>query len=359
MEESNIKYTWFNNSAKKLAKKLYLPSINNKPIKQTINGIQYENNNYYNPLDFDFRENIVYSMINIDNALKKFNKKVKQIIKKELSLEKSNNAFNILGNELEKDFSNYKKIIKTYKYEIQFTNEQKNILKLWFNECNKVYNKCVELYNKNSKNFKLNYKKTKLEIFKIIYGENKKSAPYDMLTDEVRIFCSNIKSCLTNLVEKNINHFNITERNNSKQQSILIPKKSISKSGIFISLLGNIKDFDKKIDINKIGCDSRLIFNKETNKYFLCIPEYQNMKEIYNRKPIIALDPGEKNFMSYYSLSEYGKIGINMRKPILNLRTKISKYQRALKKKVNKNKLKLRNKTKLKKKINKKYIEEH
>ena len=45
-----------------------------------------------------------------------------------------------------------------------------------------------------------------------------------------------------------------------------------------------------------------------------------------------------------------------MRKPILNLRTKISKYQRALKKKVNKNKLKLRNKTKLKKKINKKYI---
>jgi putative transposase len=355
MEEENINYTWFDESAKQLADKLYMPSINKKPLKHTTNGILYETYNYYKPLDLDFKENTNYSVLNIKNSIKKYNTKSKKLINKHLSLDKFDYAINELAKKLKKEVNNSDKIIKCYKYQIDFTNEQKNILNVWFNECDKVYNKCVELYNINSKDFNLNYKKSKIKIFQSIYGDNKKTAPYDILTDEVRIFCSNIKSCLTNLTNKNIKHFTITERNNKKQKSILIPKKSITNNGIFINILGKIKDFDKKINIDNIICDSRLIYNKDHNKYYLCIPEYQSMKNIFNRKPVVALDPGEKNFMTFYSLDEYGKIGINLREPILKLRTRISKYQRAIKKQVNKNKSKLKNKRKLKKKINNKY----
>lgn len=352
--ENNLEYKWFNKSAKKLAETLYLPTINNQYISKTnINGISYEHTNYYKPLNFDFKENISHMLLNIDKGLKKFESNVNKIMKKGFPLEKNNRLINLLGDKLGKDINNSDKIIKSYKYELDFTKQQKDILNIWFSECDKVYNKCVELYNKTS-NFNLNYKKTKLDIFKIIYGNNKKSAPYDTLTDEVRIFCSNIKSCLTNLMNKNIKHYTITERNIKNQQSIFISKNAITKNGIFSSILGKIKNFNK-IDTTKIATDCRLLYNKKFNKYYLCIPEYQNRKLLFNRKPVIALDPGEKNFMSYYSLSEYGKMGIDMRKPILKLRNKISILQRAMKKKINKNKKKLKNKLKIKRKIQKKY----
>ena len=71
------------------------------------------------------------------------------------------------------------------------------------------------------KEFDLNYTKSKLVIFNKIYGKNKKDAPYDMLTDEVRSCCSNIKSCLSNLTNGHINHFKVTEKNINNSQSVL------------------------------------------------------------------------------------------------------------------------------------------
>ena len=353
-EERKIEYNWFTESAKKLAKQLYLPSYGKeKPVKYINNGILYENTNYYQPLDLDFKQYPSHYDTNLIKCRKKFDSKINNIIKKNISLDNGLHLINILKNNFKKDIKNCDKVIKTLKYELDFTTEQKNILNIWFGECDKIYNKCVELYNKTSK-FNLNYKKSKLDIFKMIYGTNKKLAPYDTLTDEVRLFCSNIKSCLTNLSSNNIKHFTMTKRNIKNQQSMYISKNAITKFGIFVSMLGNIKNFNK-IDTDNIATDCRLLYDKILNKYYLCVPEYHEMKTICDRKPIIALDPGEKNFMSYYSLSEYGKIGIEMRKPILNLRNKISKYQRAMKKKINKNKTKLKNKLKIKRKIQKKY----
>ena len=39
------------------------------------------------------------------------------------------------------------------------------------------------------------------------------------------------------------------------------------------------------------------------------------MKKIVipDRKEVVALDPGEKTFLAYYSVNEYGKLGDNMR----------------------------------------------
>jgi len=35
---------------------------------------------------------------------------------------------------------------RTYKYKINFSKEQHNILKLYFNECNTIYNLCVDIF---------------------------------------------------------------------------------------------------------------------------------------------------------------------------------------------------------------------
>lgn len=196
----------------------------------------------------------------------------------------------------------------------------------------------------------LDYTKSKLEIFNIIYGENEKDAPYDMLTDEVRSCCSNIKSCISNLKNGHINHFKLTNKNIKNGQSVLIPSKSINKKGIFTKLLGKMKGFNL-IDTKKITCDSRLIYDRYFDKFYLKCPLYYNLTKIENRKDIVALDPGENIFMSYYSLNDCGTIGNDIKIKILKYHLKIKKIQSCLKKKINKHKQKLVNKNNLRRKL--------
>lgn len=54
------------------------------------------------------------------------------------------------------------------------------------------------MFNNKDPNFVMDYRKLKLVIFNDLYPD-KKPVPYDILTDEVRIALSNIKSCMTNL----------------------------------------------------------------------------------------------------------------------------------------------------------------
>ena len=68
-----------------------------------------------------------------------------------------------------------------------------------------------------------------------------KDIPYDTLTDEVRIFCSNLKSCHTNLNNNNIKHFVMHHIDSLKYKSILISKKiNNKKNGIFPNILKKI-----------------------------------------------------------------------------------------------------------------------
>ena len=54
---------------------------------------------------------------------------------------------------------------------------------------------------------------------------------------------------------------------------------------------------------------------------------------------VVALDPGEKVFQSYFSELGYGQLGINMRNKILAIEKKIRRYQRILSQKRNDNNL--------------------
>ena len=339
------KCEWFNKTELNISKllpyfkitrhdygKKYFNSINHLKSKTKKNKIFSINKNYNN-VDM-YKNKLIENKENILN---------KNLLKKESSIKsiitKQNNIIN-----------NSNKIMKTQIYEIYPNNEQQKIIFSWMHECVKVYNECINSYNNND--FNLNYMKSKLIIFDKLYGKSKKDAPYDMLTGEVQTCCSNIKSCLSNLKNKNITHFKMTHKNTYNGQSILIPKKSISKDGIFISKLKKIKGFEN-INTDLIDCDSRLIYDNKYKKFYLKCPQYFDKINVLNRSPIVAIDPGEKIFVSYYSLQNCGHIGDNMREKFLYYQSKIKKLQRDLKKNINKNKNKIKNKKKVKNKINK------
>ena len=267
--------------------------------------------------------------------------------------ETGNNSIKTAITKITNKINNLGKVIKSFTYEIYPNDQQVNILHKWFNECDIVYNECVKLNNiKRTKNeyINLDYKKTKLDIFQNLYNNTSKPAPYDILTDEVRTFCSNLKSCITNNKNGYIKHFNLTAKNRYHGRSILIPKPAINKNGFYSLLLyGPIKGFEN-INVNLIKCDCRLVYNKYLNKYYLKCPMYIEVKNIENRKETVALDPGERIFMTYYSFNDCGMIGYDIRNKILNYHIKIKKLQRIISKK------KINNKSRLVRRLKKYYL---
>lgn len=249
--------------------------------------------------------------------------------------------------------NNLNTVVKVNKYTLDLTKKQKVIISKWIDECKKVYNFCVEKNNTDNKYFSKGSLAVKATIFNELYGKNNKPCPYDILTDEVRIFYSNLKSCFSNLENGHIKHFEIKKKlKNNTNYSLLIPKKSIYKNGIFKTIFGNIKN----LNLDELPKhDSRLFYNFKQQSYTLIIPTNINCVAIENREQICAIDPGEKIFATFYGLKSYGYIGKDIRKPLLNMRNKISKYQKILSKNKNKNESPIKNKKHIKNKIKKIY----
>lgn len=259
-----------------------------------------------------------------------------------------------LQTKLLKNSNRLNTVTRIISHQLKLNNHQKTIIQSWIMECKKIYNICIDKHRENNKYFNKGYKSIKATLFGEIYGKNTKSAPYDILTDEVRIFCSNLKSCFTNIKNGNIKNFIMKKKlKKNTNYSLLIPLKSVHNNGIFKTIIGNIENFNlEKLPLH----DCRLFYNYKNNIYTLNIPTDISCKNILNRNEIIAIDPGEKKFIEFYGLNSYGYIGKDIRKPLLKIRDKISKYQKILNKtKLNKSGNKLRNKKHIKKKIRKLY----
>ena len=323
------------------------------------NKLNLPNNNYLQT-QTTLQYTTCYKFIKNTNIFNKYqnentidNKKLKQL-ENLLDKETKQNKIKTINTKINKLKNNVGKTTICKKITLYPNNDQKIILHKWFDECDKIYNVCVDKYNKDNKYFNEGYMKRKLDIFNELYGDNIKPCPYDILTDEVRIFCSNLKSCVTNLKNNNVNHFEIKHKQkNYKNRCILIPKTAVKKNSIYGSHLGKLKGLENMTD--KIENDCRINYIKFFDRYELLVTLNIPQKIIHNRENIVALDPGEKIFMSYYSENTFGTIGDNVEKPIIDIQNKIKKYDKAIKTNKNKNNNKLHNKNKLKKKIKNKY----
>jgi transposase len=283
----------------------------------------------------------------------------------ETVLKKLNTSLKCCTTKQERINKNSNKIIKIYSVKVKFSSFQHSILQEWIKQCTIVYNKCIEFSKRENIDKKIlyDYTKLKLLVFKELYTEIDTTTPYDMLTDSVREFCSNLKSCVTNLKENNIDKFEIKEKTKKEVESVFVSGKSINTNGIYIRNLTKTKNFKiiydkilKNINSEKIECDCRLIYDSFFKEYYLKVPFYTNVKVVENREPVVSLDPGEKIFMTYYSLDECGMIGDNIRIPILQHEKKVRKYQRILKQNKNRKQKKLKHKNVIKRKLRKSYI---
>lgn len=308
----------------------------------------------------------------------------------------SNNNINI-DYQIISVYNDYKKIvdsndiIRSYKYEIMLPRNKHKIITNWIKICNHFYNHLAFKYNEFLSNnidsiysFKKPFIVIKKEIFddyftNILVSTNKavidnkininsisynsksktkksKPVPFDMITDELRAFCSNLKSCKSNKSNDNIKKFELKEQDYVRNtRSVLLPKKNIAKKGIFVNILGKVSNFNNKIvDLlinNKISHDCRLIYDYSRKKVYCAIPQTRVKENKVKEQKYVALDPGVKIFQTFYGEKLCGTIGEEIGEERRKRDLEIKKYEKVIKEKVNLHGKKLKNKWKVEEKI--------
>ena len=272
------------------------------------------------------------------NNLTKNTKIIKEISKEKDKKERDKLYAKICNIEkkYKKASENIELVIRAKMVQLLVSNEQVTILKKWLEDATKVYNTCVDYYNTEKGKISLNLIKLRPLIFEKI--KNELNTPYNIIDYEIKTFCENVKSCLANLANRNIDGFQMKHKNIKDYQTITIRKENIKENGIYVRFLGNMKVNNKNFSFSNSQADSKLTYCKKTKNWYMYCPQYRDKLHIDNRKEVVACDPGEKVFQTLYGIDHCIKIGDDIRKPILKIEERIRKLQRRLNKEKNKKK---------------------
>lgn len=103
-------------------------------------------------------------------------------------------------------------------------------------------------------------------------------------------------------------------------QSCYIPKTAVSESGIYHTISGKLKFSEREWLKNDI-CDCRLI--NDHGRWYISVPQKFSTFATENQGGIVALDPGVRNFLTYFSEDgRFGWLGMHAFDRILNLNLK-------------------------------------
>lgn len=315
--------------------------------------------------------------IKLNKNINKYNKTIwKPDININFNKENINSCFDIykaIDNNINNNikFINVNKssneLYRCLKVELKLNQYQKDIINRWFISFVLMYNqtlKYIKLRRTNNETQILDFKKLRTYYLKDIRNDiirNSQHPKYNkdtkikthIIDKAIQLACSNYKSALTNLRNKNIKHFRIRYWKIKKDfYTLSIEPSYFIKNSLCYNILGDViayydnEKFDLGLIKTKYKSECKLNYNKLTNKYELFVPEKIKIKEDLNeRKHFISLDPGIRTFMTGISNNDCIKINIDndkIRKILLKIDNikEINKYKKRRK---NKLRIKLKN----------------
>ena len=208
---------------------------------------------------------------------------------------------------------------KSRRIRIYPTLQQKHLFKQWFGVGRKVYNTCVNHFNEKDIEFK-GWMKMSKTVLSGLTESYIKSVPYQIknmsVKDSYTSWMSNCKK-----TKKSGKPFKLRYKSRKNPvQSCYIPKAAVSESGIYHTISGKLKVSEREFLKNDI-CDCRLI--NDHGRWYLSVPQKIATMPTENQGGIVALDPGVRNFLTYFSEDgRFGWLGIHVFDRILTLNLK-------------------------------------
>ena len=235
---------------------------------------------------------------------------------------------------------------KSKKIYLRLTPEQKATIKRWFGVARFVYNQTIELLKDGE--IKANWKARKSGILNNL-PDWSKDVPYQIKSIAIKDACKAVSNAKLKFKKTGeVNRVRFKSRKALKQ-SCYIPKSAVSKKGVYHTILGELK-YSENLPSNFGDC--RLVC--AYGDYYLTLPTESLQLETENQGRVVALDPGIRNFLTYFSESSFGWLGQNANIKIQKLCFKLdaicsaiskanSQRKRRLKKAANRIRAKIKN----------------
>lgn len=193
-------------------------------------------------------------------------------------------------------------ITKSKSVKLYLSKQQRKTVKLWMDTSRFVYNVTVESINK--KKVKPNWLAIKTKIIKEL-PEWTKPVPYQIKSIAVKDACLAVKNAIRKFkAGGGISRVKFRSRK-EPTQSCFIPKSAIKTNGIYPTVLGVIRYTEVLPDNPK---DARLIWR--AGRLYLKVP-FNSPPVPYgeNQARVVSIDPGIRNFVTFFSDSICGHIG--------------------------------------------------
>jgi len=239
-----------------------------------------------------------------------------------------------------------KKLMKSRQVILLPDEDQEKILMSWLKVFRLMYNETIKMTRILKKEGDKKYiswqylRDHKLKEIKQKYV-NKYKIYVHTLDNAIHLACSNYKSALTNLKNKNIKYFTIRYIKESKPKKIFqLEKQAFSNEGFCTSIFGKTMKFKTEngedFSYKNVKCDSTISYDTHTHRWTLYVPYYSERKIKENKTGVIGIDPGLKTFLTCISDNRIYKIGNNVIDTIKPQLEKIDKLNEVNNKKTRK-----------------------
>ena len=211
---------------------------------------------------------------------------------------------------------------KSRRIRIYPSQHQKQLFKQWFGVGRKVYNTCVNHFNKKDIDFK-GWMQMSTIVLAELTEDYIKAVPYQIKKIAVKdAYTSRMTNCKE--TKKTGKAFKLRYKTRKNPfQSCYIPKSAVSDSGIYHTISGKLNFSEREFLKNDI-CDCRLI--NDHGRWYVSVPQKITIMPTENQGGIVALDPGVRNFLTYFSEDgRFGWLGIHAFDRILTLNLKRDK----------------------------------
>lgn len=226
--------------------------------------------------------------------------------------------------------------IRSRKIRIYPTREQK----ILFDKCFKTHRYFYNLSVNYTKNINIKNTTSNITIRKNIpIGNDElkypwmKEVPYDTRQLAIKNFTGSYKSSLALLKNGHIRRFELKYLSKKDRSDIFfVNKKALTK---------DFKLFQRKLKISNLSMRKKAkkayqksdgdfpIIRDKAGRYYLCIVQKYNnsSKNINSKDSIVALDPGVRTFMTYFSEKEFGTVGDKFNIELRSINNKIDKLE--------------------------------